>query len=204
MSLTREKVRQGSASHHWISSLLSPRCLGSLLLVWLLSPQGAEAGTEQGQGCRQQQIPVYYWGCGACLVSTLWTCQSKQGHVRASLPLQLSQHRFSAIIYFASSQSQTCLWKIWCLFRSLLSKCELWGLIILLGHQWNFFICVQWEYVQVANMRVKKKLSYVSTETKSSIFLSKIDYVKKFLTRPSLSLWLLEQELTVDRGNWCQ
>lgn len=168
MPLTSGETRQ----YYWVSSFLSPLCLGSLLLSWLLSPQGAEADTEQGQWCRQQQIAVSYSDCRACLVSTLWTSQSKWGHVRAILPLLLTQRRFSAITYFTSSQSRSCLWKTWCLFW-FLQKCELWEFIILLAHQWNYFslssvtLCSGSRH---ENMRVKKILNYVSTETKSSIW----------------------------------
>lgn len=42
--------------------------------------------------CRQQQVAVYCRGCGACLISTLWTSQSKWGHLKTILPLLLQQH----------------------------------------------------------------------------------------------------------------
>lgn len=133
MPLTRERWDKVVLSTPGFP-LCSPLCAWDAvppLLVRFL-PQGAEVDGS-GQGCRL---------CTARAVGL--TCSLRSAPVGANGAMEeplchcyWASGDFSAIIYSTSFQSQSYLWRTWCLFRSLLSKRELWGLIIFLGHQWN-------------------------------------------------------------------
>lgn len=81
------KVRQGSALHPGVSSLLSSLCLGRC------PTPASVVSPPRGRGRREWAgvSAVRYTGCGADLFSTLCTSRCKWGHGRATLSLLLSQ-----------------------------------------------------------------------------------------------------------------